>query len=69
MLPETISIASAMERYKCDRKPLMKAIEAGEIETYRPGKSYQIVQASGDAWFTSTRIKPIGRPRNSRRGR
>lgn len=67
MIPETISIAEAMDRYKCDRKPIMQAITSGAIETYRPGKAYQVVVSSGDEWFASTRVKPAGRPRSRRR--
>lgn len=69
MLPETISMAEAMERYKCDRKPIMTAVSRGEIEAYKPGLRYQIVLSSGDKWYESTRIKPVGRPRGRDRRR
>ena len=66
MIPETINIEEAEERYKSDRKAIMAAIYAEEIKAYKPGKAIQVDLESADKWYFSTKVtkKPErGRPR------
>lgn len=66
MIPEIITYREAVERYKCDRQAIRKAILAGKIVSYKPGKTVLIDRKSGDAWFMSTQQKSsphLGRPR------
>ena len=71
MIPETITYDEAAERYRCDRKAIRKAILAGEIDAYKPGKNVLIDRKQADAWFMSTKQvvrKKMGRPRSGTRG-
>ena len=66
MIPETITYEEAEERYRCDAHTIRRAIDAGKIEAYKPGKQVLIDRKSADAWFMSTKKQPrptIGRPR------
>lgn len=70
LLPETITYQQAVERYKCDRQSIRKAILDGKITSYKPGKSVLIDVDTADRWFMSTRQQPparLGRPRGKRR--
>lgn len=72
MIPETITYEEATERYRCDRKAIRKAILAGDIDSYKPGKSVLIDRKQADAWFLSTKQivrKRSGRPRSGVRGK
>ncbi len=66
MLPETISYDEAIERYKCTQKRLRRAIKAGEIDAYKPGREVRIDKESADKWFLSNKrlaTKKVGGPR------
>jgi len=72
MIPETITCEQAAERYHCHYQSIRKAIKAGKIVAYRPGKNIQIDLESGDKWFYSTKQQPssiIGRPRTGTKRR
>ena len=73
MIPETIFMDEAMERYKCDRKAIDRAIDEGVIDAYRTGRRKLIDLKSADAWFFSCKIRPrlagrVGRRKSNRRG-
>lgn len=68
-IPETIFMDEAMERYRCDRKAIDKAIEDGRIEAYKTGRRKLIDIKTGDAWFFSCKIQPRRQPGRTRRRR
>jgi excisionase family DNA binding protein len=71
MIPvEMLTYPEAAERYRCDEKSIRRAIDAGKIEAFKPGRSVLIDRKSADEWFLSTRKKPsarMGRPRKGAR--
>ena len=68
MIPETITIAEAMERYKCDRKAITTAIHSEIVKAYKPGKAIQVDIQSADDWYFSTKIVKKTGPGRPRRG-
>ena len=70
LIPETITYEEAIDRYKCDRQTIRKAILEGKIVAYKPGRHVLIDVDSSDSWFMSTRqkVRPrLGRPRRGAR--
>lgn len=66
MIPETITYEEAIARYNCDSRTIRRAILAGQIDAYRPGRHVLIDRKSADDWFLSTKqraSKRIGGPR------
>lgn len=56
-IPETITYTEAAQRYNCDRQAIRRAVNAGRITAYKPGKEVRLVLHEADLWFYSTRIK------------
>lgn len=67
-IPETISYAEAETRYNCDRQAIRRAVIAGKITAYKPGKEVRLVLHEADLWFYSTRVKNVAETRRARRG-
>jgi excisionase family DNA binding protein len=62
----TIQDVQAKYRDKVSYGVIYSAIRKGEIEAYKPGKTYLLDPASVERWFQSKKFrpkKPVGRPR------
>jgi excisionase family DNA binding protein len=62
---KTITLSEATERAKCSYLTIYRAIRAGDLQAYKPGKFVLIKEEDFLDWFESTKIKVsrVGRPR------
>ncbi len=52
---DTMTVSEAARRYGCNSKTIYRRIKERRIEIRRPGRNIQVVTASADAWYESTK--------------
>lgn len=71
IIPETYTYEEAQARFRCDRQPIRRAVLAGLIVSYKPGRTVLLDADSANAWFLSTQQVPTGgairRPRRKKK--
>lgn len=63
-----VTIDEARDAYRVEGHVLYRAVKAGKIAAYKPGKRLLLDAGSLQDWFESTRVRPkrrMGRPRNT----
>ena len=66
----TIGIKDAAERYGISTQTLYRAVNAGKIAAYKPGRNILLDADSLDDWFKASKIiikRPVGKPRKGAR--
>lgn len=66
--PALVTIDEACDAYRVEGHVLYRAVKAGKIAAYKPGKRLLLEAGSLLEWFESTRVRPkkrMGRPRNN----
>jgi len=54
------------ERFHCSKKTLQRAVKAGEVDAYRPGKRVLLDEATVMSWVMSKKIRPVRSPGSRR---
>lgn len=66
----TIGIKEAASRFNISTATLYRAVAAGKIAAYKPGRDILLDVESLEEWFKSTKIiarRPVGKPRQGAR--